>query len=93
MGYYDCYFIIEASFFALIKIHKLGVEYSSDEIDNLMSRNFINIDRISFQNFLTFFDTCLEISIFLSNLEISPLNKEEKNLFKVNKNIFNKFYY
>lgn len=83
LGFYDCFFIIEATFNALIKIHKLSIEYFPEEVDLIINKNLIITERIDFNQFRYFLINCEEINTFLSLFNLHSLLKNEINPFNV----------
>ena len=85
LGFYDCFFIFEACFQALIKIHKLGIEYIPDEIDNIINARLIIIERIDYNQFKTLILNCQEINDLMSNFNLETLIKNDKKQINVKK--------
>ncbi len=83
LGFFDCFFIFESTFNALIKIHKLPIEYVHEEIDDLINKNLIITERIDFIQFRSFIINCEEINNIVFEFSLDSLANPEISGFNV----------
>ena len=93
LAFYDLSFMIESCISSCFKMHKLGIEIPSREIEQYLSGFFFQGVRTKFNELMHFANNSQEVKKFFKFFKINPITQKEKYEieFKIQKDLYNDF--